>query len=201
MKTIKLLQLVLLSSILFSCTTSDPVLPVLNNFTVNGANFATPHAYLILDNGPVFNDEFGLAFSNAPLLQDGTNGFGAATSMTQATVLFAKNSPASFTNEQLVQVAATTHTLDSSNSAVLTNVTNFTNTFVNGGTTYGQPSQTNASIYEIQTGGNGTITINSINIDYFTRTGLISCTYQMTTSSGVIITGNYSGVVHLLNGF
>lgn len=201
MKTIKLLQLFLLSSILFSCSADDLINPTANSFTINSTDFETPHAYLLLDDGPPYKDGFFIVLSNAHLIQNNTNGAAVATTMTQAAVLFVKNSTNSLASEQLVQINTTTHTLNTSDTEILTNVSSFDNTFINSGITYGQPSHTNATLYEIQSGGNGTVTINSITIDYITRIGTLDCTYQMTASSGEIITGNYSGTFEILTGY
>lgn len=201
MKAIKTLSLAFVATILFSCTATDPFTPTENTFAINATEFDTPNAYLILDDGPQFKDGFFLVLANAPLIQNGTNGAAAATTMTQAAVLFVKNSPNPVASEQLVQINPTTHVLNTADTEILTNMSVFTNTFLDSGISYGEPSHLNANFYEIPTGGNGTLTINNITIDYILRTGTIDCTYQMTASTGEIIAGNYSGTFGILSGY
>ncbi|MBC5840719.1 MAG: hypothetical protein K2Y30_12265 [Flavobacteriaceae bacterium] len=201
MKTIKTLSLAFVATILFACTATDPFTPIENSFAINGTEYETPNAYVILDDGPQFKDGFIIALANAPLIQNGTNGAAAATAMTQAAVLFVKNSPNTVANEQLVLINPTSHTLNTADTEILTNVSVFGNTFLNNGNMYGEPSHVNANVYEISTAGNGTVTINNITIDYSARTGTIDCTYQMTASTGETITGNYSGTFGILSGY
>lgn len=201
MKTIKTLSLFAASLFLFSCTATDPITETPNTLTVGATEFETPHAYVILDDGPQFKDGFFIVLANAALIQNGNNGAAVETTMTHAAVLFVKNSPNTVASEQLVQINPTTHGLNASDTEILTNVTLFNDTFSNGGITYGQPSHTNANYYEIPTAGNGTVTITNITIDYVNRTGTITCTYQLTASSGENITGNYSGTFGLLIGY
>ncbi|WP_366186222.1 hypothetical protein [Flavobacterium ovatum] len=199
MKTIKLLQLFLLSSLLFSCTEDEPVVtPMSNNFTVNATDFATPHAYLIYDEGSALNNRYFLTFSNAPLIQETPSKVAVQTTMTQAAVLYIENVPVPISSGfSMAPVGVGTHTLDTDDTEVLNNIVNFDDPFVSGGLSYGQPSYTGANLFQMPTGGIGTVTINAITIDTIAGTGTINCTYQMTSSSGDVIIGNYSGTFEI----
>lgn len=199
MKTFKLLQFLFLATVLFSCSATDPA-PASNAFTIGATTFYTPHAYLFYGNSPSYRDGFMIALTNAPVVQDNTNGAAPAITMTQGAVLFVRNSTNYFPTEQQVIISNATYTLDKNNAAIFTNVTAFTNTFVNNGLTYGQPDSASANNHSIENTGNGTITINSITIDYLARTGTIDCNYELIDDDGITVTGNYAGTFEIRNG-
>jgi len=55
--------------------------------------------------------------------------------------------------------------------------------------------------YSISESNSGTLTINTIVIDYVARVGTVDCSYQITDDNGIVITGNYNGSFNILNGF
>ena len=199
MKTFKLLQLFFIASILFSCTPDPVVSNTGNSFSIGADDYDTPHAYLFYGNNPSYRDGFMIALTDAPIIQDNVNGAGVATSMTHGAVLFVKHSSNYFPTEQQVSITNTTYTLDKSNTTVFSSITSFSDTFVNGGITYGDPDTDPANKHIIETTGSGTIIINAITIDFVARTGTIDCTYQVTADSGTVTTGNYVGTFEIRN--
>lgn len=176
-------------------------LPI-NKFTVQGTDYETPKAYLVFDDSTPYGDAFFLNLLDSDMREDSVNGMSVSSNLTQGIVLLVEHGPVAVLTEQDVNIASnTTYQLDKENSLALTNVTGFNDTYIYNGITYGEPDQTTANVYKIENSGNGTVTINSITIDYVARTGTIDCTYQLTDDNGIIIAGNYSGNFNILNGF
>lgn len=205
MKTFNYLQILFVALITSSCQVENPI-PATpnspeNSFSIGSVDFETPHAYLFYGYSPSYRDGFMIALTNAPIIQvSPVVGTAVQNTMTHGVVLFVRNSPAYFATEQDVNITISTHTLDKNNAMALTNLTGFTDTFIDSGFTYGQPNESLATVYAIEGSGNGTITINTITIDYAARTGTVDCDYELTSDSGDVITGNYSGTFEIRNG-
>lgn len=199
----KILKILILFSVLFmmSCDKEEKI-EIVNQFTVQGTgqstDHITPNGYLILDDGPSFTNAFMLLFTDGDFIEDTVNGSSLSTDAGVAIVLVVKFGGPNVSSEQAVPVATGTYNLDD-NTAVVTNITSFDDTHFVGSVEYGEIDQ--ATFYEIETTGSGTLTIDQINIDYAARTGTVECNYSITADNGDIITGSYTGTFDIINEF
>ncbi|HIP49600.1 MAG TPA: hypothetical protein EYG92_11625 [Lutibacter sp.] len=172
----------------------------LNEFTVQGADYLTPNAYLILDDGPsVYTNGFMLAFLEGTMREDSTNGSSISTDTNHGIALVVMHG-GTVNSEQAVVINNTTYALDDETST-LTNITNYTNTYTHNGIQYGDPDDTGANEYIINNGTGGSVIINSINIDYVARNGTIDCSYDFLDENNVRVIGQFLGSFEIINEF
>lgn len=205
MKKIKqLFALLFLITITFSCGDDDDsgdTTPITQNgITISGNFIPTPNAYLILDRGiSPFEDSFFFALSNGTMVNDSNEGvFSSTNTTTVAALHIAHNGTVTLRN--LVNVNTSTYTLEKDNSALVSNITLFTRTYINNGITYGNIDQDSATEYLIENSGFGDLTITAITKDFTNKNGTITCTFTITDDNGVTITGSYSGSYIMLFG-
>jgi hypothetical protein len=185
----------------FGCEDDDPVVfpPQNNAFQIAADGYATYNAYLILDDGPNFTDQYGFAFLARELREDNINGSSVSTDCTYGSITWVQNSTGTVASEQAVAVLPGIHTLDDESLAI-TAVANFTDTYNFGGKTWGDPDINAGDITEIGQNGNGTLTINSITIDYVLRTGTVDLSYTFTDGTKTV-NGTYDGSFKIINEF
>lgn len=170
-----------------------------NSFTIGTTDYPTTNAYLLLDDGPNYLDQYGIILADADFREDNVNGISMNTNGKQAVVLWVNNSSTLFTNEQDVIISMGTHVLDEESTA-LYDIVQFEDTYPLGTATYGEPSENGASIVEAGSSGGGNVTINSVSIDYSARTVQLDISYTLT--DGVVsLNGQFVGNAGLLNGF
>ena len=185
----------------FGCEDDDPVVfpPEDNAFSIAAESFATHNAYLILDDGPAYTDQYGFVFIAAEMREDNINGSSVTTDCTYGSVVWVRNSSGTVASEQAVAVLPGTHTLYNE-SLAFTAVAGFDDTYNFGGKTWGDVDINSADIVEIDQLGNGTVTINSVNIDYVLRTGTVDLSYTFTDGTKTV-NGNYVGAFEIINEF
>jgi len=202
MKTLnKIFVILFLATITFGCGDDDTPTST-NKFTINGTDFETPNASLFFEDGPPFQNKFMLAFGDGKIIEAQGNGGAIATTATNAVAIFINASGTDVPLEQNVlnsSAATTTYAIDKSDSTALTNILSFTKMFNSGGIQYGDPDL--ATKYILEMNGNGTLTINSITLDFIARNGTINCSYTMVDDNGVTINGAYTGNFNIYNGF
>jgi hypothetical protein len=171
-----------------------------NEYTINNNDYITPNAYLILDDGPVFTDGFGIALTDGILREDNVNGSSLSTTSQNAVILWVMHG-GDVNSEQAVNVSPNTYTLDSE-SAVLTGITQFFDTYTHNNVVYGEPDADTVNLLStIENSGTGTLVLNSINIDYILRVGTISCTYSMIDDNNLQVSGSFNGTFDIINEF
>ncbi len=208
MKNLIKILVVLVLTLFFNCEADDPAPlspPPLstNSFSISSVQYDTDQAYLLLDDGPQYNDGFGLVFINGNMIEDNVNGASVETTTTQGAVLWVEFSNTDVTSEQAVTnqiINNSNFNLDRETSAI-TNITNYTDTFVDNGVQYGEPDETNATIYEIGLTGNGSINIISFTVDLVTRTGNIDCSYTFLDENNNTVSGVFTGSFGIINEF
>lgn len=181
------------------CQDDDQPIAPSNHFEVNGVTYLTPQAYLILDDGPPYQDQYGFAFLDGELREDNTNGSSVSTGTSRGGVVWVKNGPGTVNSEQAVLINPGTHTLNDE-SLVFTAIQGFTDTYGFGGKTWGDPDIAAADVIEIGTTGNGSVTIHALTIDYGLRTGTIDMSYFLSDGTKTV-TGTYSGGFGIINEF
>lgn len=185
----------------FGCEDDDPVVfpPQNNAFSIAAESFATFNAYLILDDGPNFSDQYGFAFLAGELREDNVNGSSMSTDGTFGSIVWVENSAGTVASEQAVAVLPGIHALNDE-SLAFTAVAGFTDTYNFGGKTWGEPDINTGDLTEVGQSGNGTLTINSITIDYVLRTGTVDLSYTFTDGIKTV-TGTYTGSFGIINEF
>jgi hypothetical protein len=185
----------------FGCEDDDPIVfpPQDNAFSIEAESFATFNAYLILDDGPIFSDQYGFAFLAGELREDNVNGSSMSTDGTYGSIAWVENSSGTVASEQAVAVLPGIHTLNDE-SLAFTAVASFTDTYNFGGKTWGEPDINAGDLVEIGQSGNGTLTINSITIDYVLRTGTVDLSYTFTDGNRTV-NGTYTGSFGIINEF
>lgn len=199
MKTLPSLLFAFLLLLASSCQDDDQPITPANHFEVNGTMYLTPQAYLILDDGPAYQNQYGFAFMDGALREDNVNGSSVSTDTRQGGVVWVENGPGTVNSEQAVLINRGIHTLDDE-SLVFTAVQGFTDTYGFGGKTWGDPDIAAADITEIGLGGNGTVTINAVSIDYVLRTGTVDLSYTFSDGTQTV-TGTYVGGFGIINEF
>ena len=169
-----------------------------NSFDLAGQNYDTFLGYLLFDEGPTFQDRYALVFQNGNLVHSNSNGLGTETSTTNAVVLFVNNGTAVFNN--CADVAVTTGTFPlTDDSRALYGITQFNNTFASAGLQFGTPDENSASRLEVNNTGSGSVTINSITIDYVAEEAQVDLSYSITDGTQTL-TGQYLGRIFLIKG-
>jgi hypothetical protein len=201
MKTAFSILTFLFLTLSFGCEDDDPVVfpPQNNAFQIAADGYATYNAYLILDDGPAYSDQYGFAFLAGELREDNVNGSSMSTDGTYGSIAWVQNSTGTLASEQAVAVLPGIHTLDDE-SLAFTAVTNYTDTYNFGGKTWGNPDINAGDLIEIGQTGNGTLTINSITIDYVLRTGTVDLSYTFTDGNRTV-NGTYTGNFGIINEF
>ncbi|AJR04749.1 hypothetical protein [Siansivirga zeaxanthinifaciens] len=205
MKYLKSILALLVITSLFNCSPDEaPPQPLGNNaFNIAGTQYDTNHGYLLLDDGPSFNDGFGLTFVNGVMIEDNTNGISLQSSTTQGVVLWVNFSNAQVNSEQAVTYQITNNTtfvLDEETTAI-TDIINYDDVYSYNGIQYGDPDDATAIIYEVGATGNGTLDIISFTVDLTTRTGTINCNYTFVDNNNTTITGAFNGSFDIINEF
>ena len=171
-----------------------------NEFTVQGTDYLTPNAYLILDDGPsVFTNGFMLVFLEGTMRKDNTNGSSISTDTHHGIALVVMHG-GTVSSEQAVIINNTTYPLDDDTSA-LTNISNYTNTYTYNSIQYGDPDDAGANEFIVNNGTGGSVIINSISIDYVARNGTVDCSYDFLDENNVRITGQFLGNFEIINSF
>ena len=200
MKKLNLLIVLLLSISLSNCGSDVDATPVnQNGITIAGNFTATPNAYVVFDRTAPYDDGFFFILANGTAVNDAGNNVNASTDTTIAAALLVDNGGATLASQSLVDFNIRSYTLDKDDTAVVDNITAFTDTYTANGTSYGQIDQDSAINYLIENAGSATFNISALTKDFITRTGTISCTFSMTDDNGVIITGAYTGTYIMLN--
>ncbi|WP_367392865.1 hypothetical protein [Lewinella sp. LCG006] len=170
-----------------------------NSFAIGTTNYPTTNAYLLLDDGPNYLDQYGILLADTDFREDNVNGISMNTNGKHAVVLWVNNSSTLFTNEQDVMISIGTHVLDEESTAIY-DIIQFEDTYPLGTDTYGEPSENGASVVEAGSSGGGNVTINSVTVDYTARTAQLDISYTLT--NGVVsLNGQFIGNAGLLNGF
>ena len=202
MKIIKSIVKLLIVTLIISCGNDDVTPPtnLQNGITVNGNFIPTSNAYLILDRGvSPFENSFFFCLSDDKLINDSNYNILSSTNTTSVAVLHVDNLGV-VSNLNQVNVNATSYILEKDNTAILENISMFSNTITTNGITYGIIDENSANNYLILNSGAGTFTITAITKDFVAKTGTISCSFTITDDNGIVITGNYSGSFTILNG-
>ncbi len=200
--TAKLFALLFFATITFGCgDDDDPTPPTVNNeFTIQGTDYATPNAYIIMEPNPNPEDAFFLFFTNGSLVLDTSvnSEILMSTNTTNTTVLLVNHGSTVSGQQNINLNSGQSYALNKDNSLSATNITAFTSIATINGNQYGEPNETQATLYEIENSGSGSVTVNTFTVDYVAKTGTIDCTYTMTDDNGVPITGSYSGNFSLI---
>lgn len=202
MKTTKTILAVLFLALVFSCGGDDdddttPSVPQ-NGITIAGNFTPTPNAYLILDRGvSPFENSFFFALSDGTLINDSNDS--VLSSLNTAAALHIDNTGSVSALNQ-VDVNTNNYILESDDTAILKNISMFTNTIIYNGVSYGVIDQDSATNYLIENSGSGSFTITAITKDFVARNGTITCSFTITDDNGDVITGTYSGTFIILNG-
>lgn len=170
-----------------------------NSFDIGTTNYPTTNAYLLLDDGPDYLDQYGILLADTDFREDNVNGISMNTNGKHAVVLWVNNSSTLFTNEQDVIISVGTHVLDEESTAIY-DILQFEDTYSLGADTYGEPNENGANVVEVGSSGTGTVTINSVSVDYSARTAQLDISYTL-TNGAVSISGQFIGNTGLLNGF
>lgn len=199
------LTLVILSGLFIQCSNDDdrPQRTNDNKFTLLSTDFATPNGYLLLDDGPAYTNAFILTFLNGQMREDNVNGASIETTTTHGIALSVTLGSGTVNSESAVTnaiIAGNTYALND-DARVITNITNYTDTYTFGGTQYGDPDDSGATLYEVNTLGSGTVTINSFSVNHTTRTGNIDCDYTLTDENSNTFTGQFVGSFDIINEF
>lgn len=204
MKTINLFTIVSLF-LLLSCNSEDDATTTstsnntTNSFDVEGMNYETNNGFLFLDNDTPFSDAFFFVFTDGIFIDQGIDEGTISTTATNAIVVAVENSTAEVPNESDVMILPnTTYTLNDESAAV-TAINSFTDIVTFNGASYGEIDS--ATMFTLETTGSGTLTIDAINIDYVARNGTLDCTYAMTSDTGEVITGQFTGTFKIINSF
>ena len=205
MKYLKSILALLVITSLSNCSPDEaPPQPLGNNvFNIAGTQYDTNHGYLLLDDGPQYNDAFGLCFINGILREDNINGSSIETTTTHGVVLWIELSNAIVNSEQDVTnqiVNNSSFNLDSETTAI-TNIVNFHDTYTYNGVLYGEPDDSTSILYEIGATGNGHVNINSFTVNLTTRTGTLDCDYSFIDDNNHTITGAFNGSFDIINEF
>lgn len=171
-----------------------------NEFTIMGNTFNTPNGYLFLDNlpPPLTNAAF-FVFTDGTFTQDGelsTSSFHGI----KLTMPFG-NTPVNSEQNVINNITNnTTYSVDDEALAI-TNISSYHNIVMVNGIQYGQPDEASANLYEVNTTGNGSITVNNFTVDLTARTGTVDCSYTLLDENGVSVTGQFDGTFDIINEF
>jgi hypothetical protein len=206
MKTLKkIFTLLLLTTITFGCGGDDDNTPTpTNEFAIQGTDYATPNAYIIMEPNPNPENAFFLYFSNGSLILDTTVNpeILMSTNTSQLISLLVHHGGANVSGQQSINLSSgQTYTLNNQNSGAGINIGGFTDIATINGSQYGELDELQSTIYKIENSGSGSVTVNTFTINYVTNTGTIDCTYTMTDDNGVLISGSYSGNFNLISNF
>lgn len=195
MKTLKKIIFLLLAVVVVSCGSDDNNTTLTTNkFTVQNTDFATPNAYVLVEDNPTPEDSFFLTFLDGNLAFEPVTTNTLVSTNTSNFVILLVSNGGTVSGQQNINInAGQTYTLNKQNSAVLTNIGAYTDLATINGGQFGEPDGTQSTVYKIENTGNGTVTINTLTIDYVTKTGSIDCNYSITDDNGVSITGSYTG--------
>jgi len=170
-----------------------------NSFDIGAQNYDTYSGALLFDKGPVFSDRYAFAFQNGDIAYTTANGITIETSSTNAIVLFVENSTAVFND--CADISITTGTFSvTDDSRALYDIFQYNNTHNYGGLTYGTPDEPTSNRLEVNSSGSGSLTINSISIDYARGEVQVDLIYTITDGT-VTLTGQFDGRVDILKGF
>lgn len=169
-----------------------------NSFDIGSQNYETYSGALLFDEGPVFFDRYAFTFQNGAITYTTANGITIETSATNAIVLFVENSNAVFNDCADIPITAGTFSV-TDDSRALYDIIQYSNTHATGGLTYGTPDAPSANRLEVNSSGTGTITINSISIDYAGETAQVDLMYTISDGT-TTLTGQFQGSVALLKG-
>lgn len=200
--TFKIVLLALIIGIFTSCESDDDsgtTTTSSNGITIGGNFTAADHAYIIFDRTAPYNDGFFLALANGDLINDTNDQVFTTTTTTIAAALLVNNS-GQVATQDAVNVNVSTYALEPDDTVVIENITNFTDTFTQSGTQYGEIDQDTALNYIIENTGFGSLDITAISKNFTTRDGTITFTFSITDDNGVVITGSYTGSFTMLNG-
>lgn len=194
------IAIILITFIAVSCDNDDSTPSINNEFTIQAVDYETPNAYLIFDDSSPYGDAFFIVLLDGTLIEDNVNGISTSTNTRQGIAL-SVNHGGDVLTEQQINIGNATYTLNKDNTVIFTNASNFTDTFVQNGTTYGEVDLSSSSAYYIENSGSGTLIIDYINIDFTNRKGTLNCSYNLIDDTGISITGQFNGVFEILNGF
>lgn len=198
---------ILLSLLFVSCSeqeeTPEPLAesdPIVNQAVFQSTGIATPHCYLIFDDGPTYTNGFILLFSDGVYQEDNVNGASFINTTQNAVALFVMDdTPPTVSTEQSVDVTLGAYALNDETGAYF-GINAWDDTYTQNGNTYGEPDGA-THIIEQGLNGGGVLVINSVTIDYTARTGTIDAEYQMLDGNRNYISGTYSGTFEILNEF
>lgn len=201
MKTLKKITFLLLTVLIVGCSSNNNSNSPTNTnkFTIQNTDFSTPNAYVLVEDNPTPEDAFFLGFLDGTLAMDPVNTTTLTSTNTNNLVVLLVNHGGTVSGQQNINLnAGQTYSLDKQDSAVLTNIGAFTNLATINGSQYGEPDGTQSTVSEIENTGSGTVTINTLTIDYVAKTGTIDCNYTITDDNGVSISGSYSGNFNII---
>lgn len=201
--TFKIIFIAFFIGIFTSCSTDDNsnTTPAnsSNGITINGNFTAADQAFIIFDRTAPFDDGFFLVLANSELINDTNDQVFAATNTTIAAALLIDNT-GQVATQDAVNVNVSTYVLEKDDTLVVENISNFTDTFTQNGTLYGEIDQDSAVNYLIENSGSGSLDITAISKNFTARDGTISFMFSITDDNGVLITGSYTGSFKMLNG-
>lgn len=170
-----------------------------NSFDINGTNYPTSNGYLIYDDGPPFDNAYGIFLYDSPCRSDTVRGISCDVSGEQGVVLWFESGGGPVPDEPSVNLILGTTPVGEETTA-LTDVSAYTTTYPFGSVLYGQVDEAGANIYEVGSSGIGTCDFQSITTDFTRREAQVDLTYSF-TANGQQITGAFTGRLDMLNGF
>lgn len=193
-KYIKTLTLLVVITTLFNCSSSNEDDDLQNEFTINGITYQALNASLGLDAGPSYNNQFSFIITDNLINVNAQIVPTISTSTTAGVAIFVKlgNTPLASEQDVINNITNSTFNLDDDTGAI-TNIINFSNIYTQGGVQYGELDETGAILYEMNTLGSGTVTINFFSANLTSRTGTVDFSFSFTDENGVPISGSYNG--------
>jgi hypothetical protein len=170
-----------------------------NSYDIGGQNYDTYSGALIFDKGPIFSDGYAFSFQNGDIAYTAANGVTIEAIATNAIVLFVENSAAVFNDCADIPITTGTFSV-TDDSRALYDIVQYNNTHSYCGLTYGTPDEPTSNRLEVNNTGSGSLTINSISIDYAREEAQVDLIYTITDGT-TTLTGQFDGRVDILKGF
>lgn len=205
MKTIikNFLIIMIITLVLSSCKKEDNTPSSTNKFSIENTEYITPNAYLLLDDGPLYTNGFGIVLLEGTMREDNINGSSISTDTDYGLVLWVTLGFTQVSSESAITNQITnnsTFTLNDETRAI-TNITLYTNTYMSGGVQYGDPDDDSAMLYDINTGGSYSLMVNTFSVNLTDRNGTIDCTFSFRDDNNNLVSGSYNGSFEIINEF
>jgi hypothetical protein len=171
------------------------------SFSIGDSLFATPNAYLVLDDGPPYTDGFFICLTDGILAEDPINGSSFSLDTKNGVFIFVRNSNGTVPTEQAVSIQPTSYTPEYGNTSVVVGINAWKNIINLNGQQFGHIDGMDQLIDLDVPGAFGYLEINSISIDYAARTGTVDLIYNLSDGVSPNVSGFYQGTFEIINEF